>query len=478
MAESSKKIKVIVVGGGLAGLSASLKLSQNAAQFSVTLLEADGTVGGRVKTLKLPDGTDVPLGATYFHGTKGNSLYDYALKNGFIRKGDIFKDSEKEVLYVMSDGTQLPSEVTYKIEKKMEALLENTTDIAQYDSVRNYLIDHLLPYITKQFKHLSLPTCDPAYVLEGFLGTEGITEGSKYLRNIDAKVYAEVPWSEGDRCAYFINNPFQSIVNSLQSSLLATNNALIHTHKEVHAIEWNKEKIKNGENIRVSCTDGTSFTADHVIVTLSLGVLNEISSHLFQPPLPGNRIEAIQRSGYCLVNKIILQFADYLFDPYYLMLQLHWTKEDEGSHLIREHPWIRGFNSIEYLPMSKSSSKIYLLWMIDEDAATIETVHKDVIKNVVCSVLRRCLKKALPDLLSVNTTSWSSKYTRGSYSFDSVGYNASLRGVLGMPIDGGSGLEIMFAGEATSVDFHSCAQAGFDTGLREAERLIKYYQKS
>lgn len=74
-----KKAKVLIVGAGVAGLSAARELEKDEqGRFEVVLLEARDRVGGRIDTLKLPEFTDrsgrmvpscpVDLGASYIHG--------------------------------------------------------------------------------------------------------------------------------------------------------------------------------------------------------------------------------------------------------------------------------------------------------------------------------------------------------------------------------------------------------------------------
>ena len=66
---------VLVLGGGLAGLGAARKL--RAAGVKVLLLEGRGRLGGRVHTLKSGEGEkELDLGASWLHGTQGNSLYE------------------------------------------------------------------------------------------------------------------------------------------------------------------------------------------------------------------------------------------------------------------------------------------------------------------------------------------------------------------------------------------------------------------
>lgn len=54
MSTSTLKARVVVIGGGVAGLSAATSLRKHGG-FDVTLLEADSRIGGRVKSAALGD---------------------------------------------------------------------------------------------------------------------------------------------------------------------------------------------------------------------------------------------------------------------------------------------------------------------------------------------------------------------------------------------------------------------------------------
>ncbi|HNL07866.1 MAG TPA: FAD-dependent oxidoreductase, partial [Chitinophagales bacterium] len=64
---------VIVVGAGISGLAAAKKLQDNG--FTVTVLEAQEKVGGRLRTNRSL-GIAFDEGASWIHGTDGNPITD------------------------------------------------------------------------------------------------------------------------------------------------------------------------------------------------------------------------------------------------------------------------------------------------------------------------------------------------------------------------------------------------------------------
>ena len=47
----------------------------------------------------------------------------------------------------------------------------------------------------------------------------------------------------------------------------------------------------------MECSDGSVYAAQHVIVTASLGVLNERADSMFEPALPEEKLNAIKVSS-------------------------------------------------------------------------------------------------------------------------------------------------------------------------------------
>lgn len=64
--------------------------------------------------------------------------------------------------------------------------------------------------------------------------------------------------------------------------------------KEVTKIEW--DHMANTAPVTVQCKDGSTFHADRAIVTVSLGVLKDGAQKIFAPPLPKQKLDAIDVS--------------------------------------------------------------------------------------------------------------------------------------------------------------------------------------
>ena len=81
------------------------------------------------------------------------------------------------------------------------------------------------------------------------------------------------------------------------------------------------------DNVQVISKDGTIWSADIVIFTGSLGVLKQNGRNLFDPPLPDDKLQAIDTLGFGLIDKIYLEFSDPILDS-----NINWNFlfDDEG----------------------------------------------------------------------------------------------------------------------------------------------------
>lgn len=70
----------------------------------------------------------------------------------------------------------------------------------------------------------------------------------------------------------------------------------IFLNKAVESINWDPTYgiVESERKIEITCTDGTLYMADFVLVTTSLGFLKSNCDGLFVPPLPSFKKRVIQ----------------------------------------------------------------------------------------------------------------------------------------------------------------------------------------
>lgn len=78
----------------------------------------------------------------------------------------------------------------------------------------------------------------------------------------------------------------------------------IKLNTEVSSIDWSSNPVK------VSTLDGENYTADHVLITPSIGYLKDNHVELFTPKLPSEKCQALQGLSLGVSEKIMLLFDE------------------------------------------------------------------------------------------------------------------------------------------------------------------------
>ena len=80
--DPTPEVDVVVVGGGIAGLSAAAELVEHG--LVVKVLEGRERLGGRMFSQEMGDGL-IEYGANWVHGAdEANSLFSFAMKEGLM----------------------------------------------------------------------------------------------------------------------------------------------------------------------------------------------------------------------------------------------------------------------------------------------------------------------------------------------------------------------------------------------------------
>ncbi|XP_047105662.1 spermine oxidase [Schistocerca piceifrons] len=128
----SNRCKILIIGAGMAGLSAAHHLVKNGVT-DFKILEARRRIGGRIVSIPT-DHHRVELGANWIHGVLGNPMYELAMTNGLIDIVHVPKPHR--VVAATEDGKLIPFQLLQEIYEAYVCFLRRCEE---------YFLCHYLP---------------------------------------------------------------------------------------------------------------------------------------------------------------------------------------------------------------------------------------------------------------------------------------------------------------------------------------------
>lgn len=558
----TKKPKIVIIGAGMAGLTAANKLYTATAfkdLFELSVVEGGTRIGGRINTSEF-GGDRIEMGATWIHGIGGSPVHQIAQEIHALESEqpwecmDGFSD---EPTTVAEGGFELNPPIVDPV----TTLFKNLMDYAQGKlmtdqdsvgpgseeiaakafkisavnggkeklSIGSFLRQGLWAYwdSKKDQEHVKLKghgnwsrkLLEEA-VFAMLENTQRTYTSADDLLTLDYRAESEYRMFPGEEIT--IAKGYLSIIESLASVLPP---GLVQLGRKVTRIEWQPEGghessssssvMENGHDaasarpVKLHFCDGSNMLADHVIVTVSLGVLKagirEDSGMLFNPPLPSFKSEAISRLGYSVVNKLFVQVEGNDFNKF-PSLQLVFHRPDSEFRHKKIPWWMR--RTATLCPIYNNSS-VLLAWFAGKEALELESLEDEEIVNGVsttissfllqphrevnskshelCNGKVNCVEKSHGSEVKVTKilkSQWGSDpLFLGSYSYVAVGSSGDDLDKMAEPLPRISScepaasppLQILFAGEATHRTHYSTTHGAYFSGLREASRLLQHY---
>ncbi|KAM1343715.1 hypothetical protein ACFX2F_007882 [Malus domestica] len=248
--------------------------------------EYEERIGGRINTSEF-GGDRIEMGATWIHGIGGSPVHKIAQEIN-PRGKQVFDESPERECNGDFEYSKLGDDAS--------RICASNDGVGKL-SVGSFLRQGLDTYwVWKKKTEMSR-----TYTSAGDLLT------------LDYNAESEYRMFPGEEI--IIAKGYFSIVQSLASVLPP---GLIQLGKKVRKIQWQPDNRKNKgyesdtRLVKLHFSDGSVLLADHVIVTVSLGVLKASicqDSGMFNPPLPRFKTEAISRLGFGVVNKLFLQLG-------------------------------------------------------------------------------------------------------------------------------------------------------------------------
>ncbi|XP_058799158.1 peroxisomal N(1)-acetyl-spermine/spermidine oxidase-like [Phymastichus coffea] len=456
---------VVIIGAGMAGLSAAHRLAQCGLK-NFTVLEATDRPGGRIHSCWLGD-VVAEMGATYIEGgSVTNAAFTLAAQEGLL-KPPLYRPDPSKGLFCTSEGRaiDLPVSITAyhtfrQIEQQAAALFalgcgRNHGNLLNFMGLRIQQELHNFPEEQRY---------DAARVMYGLTNCVRCRCGDD-LSLVSADQfgsYVEIPGGN-------VRVPL-GYVGMLAPLLRELPSCSLKYCKPVSCVRWGAVS-ESCPRALVKCCDGEELLADYVIVTVSLGVLKHQHDKLFCPALPAEKVEAIAKLGYGCVNKIFLEYERPFWVWHEGGIRLAWSADELADRC----DWVKGVSMVEELI---GSQHVLCAWVAGREAADMELCSDEEVVDSMTRLLRQFTgDPTLPYPSNLLRSKWCMDQNfAGSYSYMAMDSTVGHQCDLASPLPGSCepvAPILFFAGEATIPGHYSTVHGARLSGIREADRIIQ-----
>ncbi|XP_059062083.1 spermine oxidase-like [Achroia grisella] len=461
---------VVVIGCGASGIAAIRRLHD--AGLKVIGLEAADRIGGRICTVPFGSGT-VDIGAAWCHGEKENIVFQLTNPLNLLGRPEPFEN-----IYVLSNGNVLDT-------KKGATITEALNDeIAKADKNNTKSISDYIRKASKTNEVLNNNGQLTEVFVEWFERSNHVG-GQKDSRKGKSLKGLEECWPcDGEVFLNWKGRGYKTVLDVLLNRYPEPAKEIpvpILLNKEVESIRWSSNQPgldSSNPLVQVKCTDGSLYDAKSVIVTVSIGVLQERHNTLFNPSLPEEKINTINNLQLAVLGKIYIEFEKSWFSKTANFTVL-WRDEDK-TKFGEDEKWITeiyGLWTVDHQP------NVLLAWTYGNGAEIMENASLEAVKSGINKLLDVVFKKEfnVTPVKSIVRSQWGSNpLARGAYSYRSVASeeNGSNAIKLSDPLYRSNRFPVVcFGGEATSHHRHNSVHGAVEAGFREADRLINSFKE-
>ncbi|XP_052764586.1 lysine-specific histone demethylase 1B-like [Mya arenaria] len=432
--EQEQKHPVVIVGGGIAGLTAARQLVNLGVQVQV--IEAGPQLGGRAVD---GEGSEFPSQAHMVIGCYNNPLVV------MCKQTDIPVAELSESCVLLTESGEI---IDDKIDKRMqfhfEAMLDINKQLCKDQEKDKSLLD--------QFRQLHSQFKDESGIRFSKLEEQLLEFHMSNLEFACGSRLSEVSalhWDQNDDLPQFsgppitINGNFEKILASLAEGIDIVKNC------PVTSIDYTGDVI--------TVTGGSQqFQASKVVVCVPLSVLKD-GEIKFTPALPEDKTISL---GCGHVEKVMLKFD-----------RAFWEGKVRGGAMFGCVSTTTGERTMfdVFYDISQKSQAMLCTYISGE---RVEKIRGQTDQQVVDACVQ-CLKNMFKDVPAPTQFFISRWYERPnvgmSFSYIPVGAGADAFANMEREVSE----KLFFAGEATSGQFPQTLTGAYMSGLREAEKIYR-----
>jgi monoamine oxidase len=442
-------MRVVVVGAGLAGLTAAVDLA--AAGAEVTMLEARDRIGGRMHGVPLSAGVVADGGAAYL-GVRHTELlallreHELDVVSTAMAGDSTFLVSERRT----TTATRVPpldAVALGELFDRLEDLVAQVRPDAPWDSQRAGYLDHLTAerWLADEVPHSDARTFFPLFIGEMMAADPAaisVLHMAFYLRSGGGIRYLNA--FEGGAQQWRVDGGAHLLCRALADRL----GERVHLQQPVCAIDQDAEEVVVHS---VSAVDGTrsEYRADRVVVAVPPLLAQRIE---FRPALPAPRATAATGRG-CAV-KVHQRYPAPIWREHGLS---GWSVSAHGPLL----------STVDDSPPDESAG-VLTGFVTGAAASSFSSLSPDLQRDAAMAHTRRLFPQ-LPPPTRCTVTDWlAEEYSRGCYAA-LFGPGDWLR--LGPTLTTPHG-RVHWAGTETSLEFFGLMEGAIRSGRRVATELI------
>lgn len=450
MADDRDK-SVVIIGGGAAGLSAAVHLQR--AGVDAVIVEGRSRLGGRIHTVDV-DGSDtawVDMGAAWIDDHKTNRVYHLIEPAG----------------------------------AGVEPTVPKLTNVRAYDERPSRWVGRVRAMLAMgkmgwRIHRLKKPTTKFAHLgerIDTMLGTKAGRFDEYLLKSVTElldggpvsethqNAFSDGPWEYlryKEKTSVMVVGGFRHVVDEMSASLDQDRIFLDHG---VVAVKCGPQ-AEGSHPVVVETANGATFVGTHVIVTVPIGVL-KANAIAFDPPLPAEKQDVIERMGVGNVEKVALTFAA----PFWR------EKPNKAMHFVSvPDPFeprsviIDVTDTARAAPGAAASACLVAICAADVAKATADRPH-DAVESTLATLQQMFPGSYQPPVATAVSTWSADPFSQGVYSYPTPRTRPGDYTLLGESCHDG---RVLFAGDSCTAEAYlSSVEGAIVSGERAAEAIIE-----